>query len=157
MKEICSSSTVPSWVFDYVPNRGNLEFRRALASMMETTWVQAPVEAEFIGCQAGAGSILDLMAWCLCEPGEAMLTPNPLYSGFLSDFSIRGGVTTEVIVTSPDRLYIPTKEELEAAYQKSAEAGHQPRVLLLCNPNNPTGVIYTKETIEMCIDWANSK
>ena len=35
--------------------------------------------------------------------------------------------------------------------------GSRPRVLLLCNPCNPTGIIYNEETLNMCIDFAESK
>lgn len=86
-----------------------------------------------------------------------MLTPAPLYPAFPNDFKARGKVEMQTITTKECNLHVPQKAELEEAYKKCIKKGSNPRILLLCNPVNPTGVIYTVETLKMCIDWANSK
>ena len=46
---------------------------------------------------------------------------------------------------------------MEETWKRAILKGSRPRVLLLCNPVNPTGIIYSEETLNMCIDFAESK
>ena len=85
------------------------------------------------------------------------MTPAPLYPGIPGKFGNRSRVKVEVIKTDPSRNFVPTKEELEAAYENANNSGSKPRILFVVNPANPTGVSYSKETLEMMLDFAESK
>jgi len=134
---------MPSWVADYADAKGHIELRTATAKMMQNTWVKVPVDPECLAFQAGASSILDLLSWCLCDEGDSMMTPAPMYPAFPNDFKARGGVNTELVMTQESKLYVPTQSELEEAYQRCLTKGSRPRILLLCHPCNPTGVVYS--------------
>ena len=47
-RSIHAENPIPFWVFDYASNRGHLGFRKAVANMMEETWVKAEVDPEFL-------------------------------------------------------------------------------------------------------------
>ena len=51
----------------------------------------------------------------------------------------------------------PQPEELELAYQNLTKQGLKAKVLLLTNPNNPLGTVYSPAVIQNCIEWARSK
>ncbi len=51
----------------------------------------------------------------------------------------------------------PQPCDLEAVYQKLTLHGRRVRMLLLTNPNNPLGIIYSDLVIRNCIEWARSK
>ena len=68
-----------------------------------------------------------------------MMTAAPLYPAFPNDFKARGRVNMEVIKTQESNLFIPTKAELEDAYKKCAKRRSKAKILLVCNPVNPTG------------------
>ena len=86
-----------------------------------------------------------------------MMTPVPMYYSFVKDFKSKGRVNTEFIITQESKRYEPTLSEIEEAYQRCLTKGSRPRILLLCNPCNPTGVVYSEQTLNMCIEWAKSK
>jgi len=155
IKDIHANHTIPGWVTEYTRNTGHPIFKTAIAKYMKNTWIhQAPIDPDFIACQAGGGTLLEELGFCLCDDGDTLLTPEPIYFGFDHFFDVRNNLRIGKIKTIPERRYIPIEEELDAAYDESICEGSTPKILLLTNPCNPTGVVYPKETMEMCIDWA---
>ena len=47
--------------------------------------------------------------------------------------------------------------DLESSWGKAVEKGLKPKILLLTNPNNPLGTVYSKEIIASAVDWARGK
>ena len=136
--------------------RGEERFRAALAGMMETTFVHAPVDKDAVLVQAGCSAILDSLAWCLGEEGDACIVPAPVYPAFANDFWARARVHLKMAQTHhPD--YSLTREVLDQAYGECLSEGKPPKMLLLCNPCNPTGRVYSRETLEMCVRWAEER
>ena len=115
-KEASECESIPDWVAGYGDMRGSKPFRTALAAMMEETFIKAPVDDECLvtqvspverlavvcsrrrkiqiihtraHTQAGCGSILETLAWCLADPGDAVILPAPMYSAFPNDFQAR--------------------------------------------------------------------
>lgn len=124
---------------------------------MERTWVKAPVDPKFIAVQSGAGSIIDSLAWCLCESGDAFITPGPAYSHFKSDFLSRSGVVMQIANTDEAKNYEPQMMDFDAAFSEAVGDFHKDvKILLLCNPCNPTGRIYDRKTLEMAVDWCEA-
>jgi hypothetical protein len=106
--------------------------------------------------QSGCGAIIDTMAWCLAEEGDACIVPGPLYPAFANDFQARARVHLHVADTEhPD--YEITEEVLQRAYDECVAQKKPPKLLLLCNPCNPTGAIYSEETLLLCLRWARER
>ena len=136
--------------------RGEDRFRAALANMMQATFVQAPVDKDALMVQAGCGAILDSLAWCLGEEGQSCICPAPLYPAFVNDFYARARVHLHMAQTFHPE-YALTEEILEQAFDECQAAGKPAKMLLLCNPCNPLGLIYDQQTIQMCLKWVEKK
>jgi 1-aminocyclopropane-1-carboxylate synthase 1/2/6 len=115
---------------------GTHAFRRALAGEWQ-------VDADNIVVAAGTSALLDMLAFTLCERGEAVLIPAPYYAGFDSDFQRRAGVTP---------LPVPL-EGLDARGLENAIARSPSKVraLVLTNPGNPIGRVLQKHVIDEAI------
>jgi aspartate/methionine/tyrosine aminotransferase len=83
---------MPEWCTGYIDMNGHEDFRKAIANMMQKTWVKSPVDAKYIAVQAGCGAILDSLAWSLCDEGDSCITPGPIYPAFPNDFQARARV-----------------------------------------------------------------
>ncbi|GAX18731.1 hypothetical protein FisN_26Hh021 [Fistulifera solaris] len=149
------NTSIPEWVFDYDDFHGHSTFRQALAHMMEDSWMNGvPVRPDALVVGSGAGAILDVLSWTLAEADEGVLVNGPIYAAFPGDFGIHGHLHLQLIPTVSATNYEPTRHDLERAYHASQQAGHTPRILLLCQPHNPTGAVYSKEAMQLMIDWA---
>lgn len=75
-------------------------------------------------------------------PGEEVIIPEPFYTNYIG-FSVMAGVKIRPLTTSvEDGFRLPPRERIEAL------VGPRTRAILLCNPNNPTGTVYTAEEID---------
>lgn len=158
LEQVVATTKPPEWSFDYGDMTGQADFKRAIADMMESSWVQAPVADDAsLTIQAGAGSVLDSLSWILADAGDAVLTMGPAYAAFDADFGLKGQVNLHVAPTSASNNYEPTLEDLERVYQEALQAGQSPRILVICQPNNPTGAVYSAAAMRRMIFWALSK
>lgn len=118
------------------------------------------VEPSHIAIGSGATGILDELFWNLCDEGDGVLLSAPYYNAFDNDLTNRAKARiVEVSVPLPEEAqrlqesleyssFAPsTVTAYEEAYQKAIADGINVRVLLLCNPHNPTGTIYPRETV----------
>ena len=84
-----------------------------------------------------------------------MLIPAPYYAAFESDMKVVAQcVPLKVSMVNPSEG--PTTDELDAARILATKKHLKVKMLLLTNPNNPLGTIYSPETIKNAIDWARS-
>ena len=96
------------------------------------------------------------MAWCLAEEGDSCIVPGPHYPAFENDFHARARVHLHVADTAhPD--YEITEDILQRAFDECVALKRPPKLLLLCNPCNPTGAIYSETTLLMCLRWARER
>lgn len=157
LRQVMTNTTIPEWALDYGQMSGQNDFRKAMAKMMESSWIDAPVSHKDILLQGGAGVVLDNLAWILADEGDAFLINAPTYSNFAGDFEIHGRVAMHVARTQPKNNYEPTLEELEQAYKEAVDAGNTPKIYVICQPNNPVGAIYSHAGMKRMITWALEK
>lgn len=140
----------------------------ALFNQRQPDWPEATtsplplkkVEVDHIAIASGATGILDQLFWNLCDTGDGVLLSAPYYNAFDHDLTNRAKAKIiEVTLPLPqvgeqsaqslDRTAFAkeTAKAYEDAYYKAKEQGINVRALLLCNPHNPTGTIYPRETI----------
>lgn len=82
------------------------------------------------------------------------MIPTPFYAAFVNDMSVRGQLN---ILPLNSTLGQPTVSNLEVLWKDSMEKGVRPRILLLTNPHNPTGVISSVECLRGGVEWARRK
>lgn len=99
----------------------------------------------------GGSEALMFAMLAVCDVDDEILVPEPFYTnynGFASTVSVKiNSVTTK----AEDGFHLPSKEEVVAAITPKTKA------ILLSNPGNPTGVVYTKEEVRMLADIAKEK
>jgi aspartate/methionine/tyrosine aminotransferase len=130
------------------------------------------LDPESLVVGAGCNSVLENLFFCIADPGEGVLVPQPFYAAFKFDLGSRAGLQVLPVPVMPKSIlkaaredeflaipasaYYPTAESLERAYQAAKLNGVQPRAVLLTTPNNPLGICYPEEVLAECVDWAES-
>lgn len=96
--KLLSSRNLPEDSFHYVPIRGVPAFRQALAKHVMQRNVHAAgvtIDPENLCVAAGAGAVLDLLFFTLCNEGDGVIVPTPYYGGF--DFDLQQRALAKII------------------------------------------------------------
>ena len=114
----------------------------------------------------GCTALLCELSLLLFEKNDSVLIPAPYYPAFDPDFFGIGGVSTIPVwpLGQPSSSISPTDankwvlnsltvDSLDDAYRRSMELNHPPKALLIVNPGNPTGVIYSDEQLLIALNW----
>lgn len=102
---------------------------------------------EILITNGGSEALLFTML-SICDEGDNILVPEPFYSNYYN-FAKSVGVNINPITTLAENgFHLPSKEEITSKIDAKTKA------ILFSNPGNPTGVVYTKEEIEMISDIA---
>jgi aspartate/methionine/tyrosine aminotransferase len=120
---------------------GSPSLRLELARLL-TELQGAEVDSGDLVVLAGAGAVLEILAFALCDPGDGIVVPAPYFAGVDFAFSARAGV--EVIQAWPDAGLQLTAEAVERAIR---EAPVPVRAVALLSPSNPLGVTYDEATL----------
>jgi len=127
-------------VYAYTPSAGTPEFLASLQTYYRRLGVSLSID-EILATTGGSEAILFAMLACANE-GEEALVVEPYYTNY-NAFATMAGVR---LVPLPSRVedgfHLPPIEVWEKARTERT------RVVLLCNPNNPTGTVYTREELE---------
>lgn len=122
----------------YMNNAGYLETRAAVAEhIAEDSGV--PVKANHIVMTCGAGGALNIALKTILNPGEEVIILTPFFVEYKFYVDNHGGVTTEVW-TDPE-TFQPDIDTIEAAITDNT------RAIIINSPNNPTGAVYSAETL----------
>jgi len=122
----------------YMPNTGYPQVCRSIAEYL-TEEQQVAVSEKDIIMTCGAAGALNVILKALLDPGDEVLTPTPCFVeyGFYADN--HGGVLTTA----------PTKPDFSLDLEAMAAAiTPRTKVVLINSPNNPTGQIYSRESLE---------
>ncbi|MDP5358870.1 MAG: pyridoxal phosphate-dependent aminotransferase, partial [Paracoccaceae bacterium] len=127
----------------YATIPGTPQLRESVAARIEAR-TGVPTTSENILITPGGQAALFAAYIAVCDPGDTALFIDPFYVTYPG--TIRGaGAVPKAIATSPETAFQPTKTALDAA-----AAGA--KSLLVNTPNNPTGVVYSAETLQTIAD-----
>lgn len=102
---------------------------------------------EILITNGGSEALLFAMM-ATCDPGDNILVPEPFYTNY-NGFSSCINVCVKPITTHPEEgFHLPKKEDIVSKIDKNTKA------ILISNPGNPTGCVYTKEEVYMLSDIA---
>ncbi|BDA42313.1 1-aminocyclopropane-1-carboxylate synthase [Coccomyxa sp. Obi] len=137
---------IPDDIYGYPPGRGMLRLRSTLAQYAQKTFMKGvQLHADDITVLAGCGCVLDLLLYCIAADGDLVGIPAPYYPAFDNDLKVRCGL-------EPVPLYLdsskPLSEQLDAMWD-----AHKFKVLIITNPNNPTGEVIQKAVLLQYLDW----
>jgi len=128
-------------VIEYSHSAGILSVREKMCEYYARHNIKVTPDEIIIGAGASE-AILFAVQSCL-NPGDELITPEPFYANY-NGFAISAGVTVKPIPsTIEDGFALPPIEEFEKAITDKTKA------IMICNPNNPTGYLYSKEELEV--------
>ena len=89
----------------------------------------------------GASEALVFLFMTCCDPGDEVIIFDPTYANYLGFASIAGVNLVPVLSNMDNDFALPARAEIERSIT------NRTRAILLCNPNNPTGTVYSEEEI----------
>jgi alanine-synthesizing transaminase len=134
----------------YSASKGIPKLRQAICDLYERAWdVSLDPDTEAIAT-IGAKEGLSHLAWVLCEPGDAVLVPEPTYP-IHTYAMILSGANVQSVPLTPDSDFFA---DLVTAYERSEP---KPRVVLCSFPHNPTTKVVDLGFFEQLVEFARSR
>jgi hypothetical protein len=114
------------------------------------------IQPRHVAIGAGGAALLNNLFFLLGDTGDACLIPRPYYAAFENDIQFSAGVVP-VGIYQQDAIAGPTLQELDTAYNQAVAQNHAPKFILLTNPNNPLGTVYSPQVMLQIIQWARQR
>ncbi len=131
-------------VIEYTHSAGLESYRNGLSAFYQRTGL--PVNPEDIIITTGGSEALIFGFMTTCNPGDEVIIPEPFYANY-NGFAVTAGLTVVPVASSIESGFaLPPVEEFEKKITSKT------RAILICNPGNPTGYLYTKEELEKLRD-----
>lgn len=130
-------------ILAYSKSEGDLILREKISEYYKTFNVL--VSSSEIIVTSGASEALLFSIGSIMDPNDEIIIPEPFYANY-NGFSVANGVKIVPIFSSiDDNFSLPNIEEFENLITDKTKA------ILICNPNNPTGYVYSKEELKRLI------
>lgn len=127
-------------VLAYTDSEGSEEYRTKLAAYYTKNKID--VSAEDIIVTTGGSEALLFSIGSITDPGDEIIIPEPFYANY-NGFSVASGVKVVPVYSKiEDNFKLPPIEDFEKLITPKTKA------ILICNPGNPTGYLYSKEEIK---------
>jgi aspartate aminotransferase len=124
----------------YARSEGSEEYRVKLAKYYVKNNI--PVTANNLVITTGGSEALLFTMGSITDPGDEIIIPEPFYANY-NGFSTASGVTVVPVISKIENNFaLPKIEEFEKLITPNTKA------ILICNPGNPTGYLYSEEEIE---------
>lgn len=129
---------------EYSPSQGFLSYRQELVQYYAAYDIELSVD-DIIITTGGSEAVLFAFLSCL-NPGDEIIVPEPAYANYMA-FAISAGAKIRTIPTTiEDGFALPAVEKFEELINEHT------RAILICNPNNPTGYLYTRREMNQIRD-----
>jgi len=127
-------------VIAYGPSEGTVSFRNKLVSYYQQHAIE--IDKEDILVTTGASEAIIMALDCITNEGDELIIPEPFYANY-ETFAAACGVKVVGIPSSFESQFsLPDIKTIEAAITPKT------RGLFICNPNNPSGYVYSKQELE---------
>lgn len=131
-------------VLEYSPSEGLYSLRKKLESYYHRFNIDVDVD-DIIVTSGGSEAVLFAFMACL-DPGDEIIVPEPAYANYMA-FAISAGAKIVTVPSSiDDGFALPPVEEFEKLINDRTKG------ILICNPNNPTGYLYTQREMDQIRD-----
>ena len=131
-------------VLEYSPSEGILSLRQKLAAYYQRFRIDVDVE-DIIVTTGGSEAVLFAFMSCL-DPGDEIIVPEPAYANYMAFAIVAGAVIKTVPTTIEEGFALPPIEKFEELITERTKG------ILICNPNNPTGYLYTPKEMRRLRD-----
>ena len=138
-KALDALKTIDRTTLEYSPSNGLKSLRETLVGYYERYGVKVAENEMIITC--GGSEALLLTYLSLLDPGDEIIMTEPSYANYIT-FAITCGATVKTVTSNiKDGFALPPVEDFEKAITPRTKA------ILICNPNNPTGYLYSDEEL----------
>ena len=131
-------------VLEYGPSDGNKSYREKLVGYYKKYNINLTAD-DIIITTGGSEAVLFAFLSCL-NPSDEIIVPEPAYANYMAFAISAGAVIRTVASTIEDGFSLPPIEKFEALINKRTKG------IMICNPNNPTGYLYTKSEMNQIRD-----
>ena len=123
-------------VLEYSPSQGFLSLRMKLVDYYSRYHIMLAPD-DIIVTSGGSEAVLFAFLACL-NPGDEIIVPEPAYANYMA-FAVSAGAVIKTVTSSIETGFaLPPVEKFEELITERTKA------ILICNPNNPTGYLYTR-------------
>ena len=127
-------------ILAYTRSDGSQEYREKIAKYYQKNNI--PVGANEIIVTTGGSEALLFAMGCVADVGDEIIIPEPFYANY-NGFATASGVTIVPVISKIENNFaLPPISEFEKLITPKTKA------ILICNPGNPTGYLYSKEEIQ---------
>ena len=131
-------------VLEYSPSAGNRSYRETLVCYYKKFNIN-PTADDLLITSGGSEAVLFSFLSCL-NPGDEIIVPEPAYANYMA-FAISAGAVIRTIATTIEEGFsLPKVEKFEELINERTKA------ILICNPNNPTGYLYSRREMNQIRD-----
>ncbi len=131
-------------VLEYSPSQGFLSLRKKLAEYYSKYRIELSPD-DIIVTSGGSEAVLFAFMSCL-NPGDEIIIPEPAYANYMA-FAVSAGAVIKTVPSSIETGFaLPPVEKFEELITERTKA------ILICNPNNPTGYLYSRKEMNQIRD-----
>lgn len=134
-------------ILEYSPSAGYRSYREKLVGYYERFNINLTAD-DIIVTAGGSEAVLFAFLSCL-NPGDEIIVPEPAYANYMAFAISAGAVIRTVTTTIEEGFSLPKVEKFEELINERT------RAILICNPNNPTGYLYTRREMNQIRDMVN--
>lgn len=161
ISSILSTKTIPSWVPNYTGIAGQKDFLVTLAKFMSAHITKCEINPDHIAASAGATAVIELASWITCNEDDVTVIPAPSYPVYTQDINNKSASERFDLITHHHLSEIQNGSLLNTAHLEAAtktinQDGKVFKLLLLTNPDNPTGLVYSKDQLESIAEWCHA-
>lgn len=139
-------SQITDRVLEYSPSTGTPAFIGSLKRYYERRLGLNLAENQILATTGGSEAILFAFLAC-ADFGDDVLVVEPYYANYNAFATMAGLNLVAVTTRGRDGFHLPPREVFERARTPRT------KVMILCNPNNPTGTVYTREELEIAAEF----
>lgn len=133
--------TLDSRVLEYSPSTGTPEFIRSLQRYYERSLGLRLEDNQILATTGGSEAILFAFLAC-ADAGDDVIVIEPYYANYKAFATMAGLNLVPVTSRGRDGFHLPPRAVFERALTERS------RIVMVCNPGNPTGTVYTREELE---------
>lgn len=131
-------------VLEYSPSDGFRSLREKLVAYYDQYQIKVTAD-EIIITTGGSEAVLFAFMACL-NPGDEIIVPEPAYANYMAFAVSAGAVIKPVVSTIEEGFALPHIDDIEKLITPKTKG------ILICNPNNPSGYLYTRKEMNQIRD-----
>lgn len=141
---IAAIRNIDRTILEYSPSEGYLSYRKKLAGYYHRFNIN--VEAEDIIVTTGGSEAVSFAFMSCLDPGDEIIVPEPSYANYTAFAIVSGAIIKTIPSHIEDGFALPPIEKFEELITERTKG------IMICNPNNPTGYLYTRAELDSIRD-----